>query len=74
MPHTKLQGHRPFGSRKEDLKVFQHIWAWWASWSSDINHLYSLSVLHPMETPCKIWLQSAYQFFKEKKFEYVESE
>ena len=38
MLRSKFQGHRPSGSEEEDFwKIFYHIWAWWPSWSSDID-------------------------------------
>ena len=55
MPHTKFQGHRPFGSREEDFLRFLP----YMGKPCDINHLYSLSFFHPMEAPSEIWLKSA---------------
>ena len=60
MLHTKVQGHRHFGSGEEDfLKVYT---AWWASWSCDLDRLYKHSFPHPKEAPHEIWLQSAQWF------------
>ena len=56
MLQTKFQGHWPLDSREED---FFTIWAWWPSWSCDLNNLNKLSFPHPKETTNKIWLQSA---------------
>ena len=70
MPHTKFQGHRPFGSRKEDFERLYHIWAWRPSWSCDINHLYSLSLPIPWRLQIKFgfnWPSG----YKEKKFDNV---
>ena len=44
MLHAKFQDHRTSGSREEDFKSFYHIWAWWSSWSCDLDHLYKLVV------------------------------
>ena len=55
MLHTKFQDHQPLDPIEED---FYHIWAWWPSWSCDINSLNKLSFPHPKETPYKIWLKS----------------
>ena len=66
MLHTKFQGHRHFGSRDEDFqKGFYHIWAWWPSWSCDLDHLNILLFAHPKEAPHEILLQSA--VIEEKK-------
>ena len=54
--HTKFQGHRNFGSRKEDFLT------WRPSWSCDLDHLNKLSFPHPREAPHEIWLQSAQWF------------
>ena len=43
MLYAKFQDHRTFGSGKEDLYMFYHIWAWRPSWSRDLDHLYILS-------------------------------
>ena len=57
MLHAKFQDHRTSGSGEEDfLKVFYHIWAWWPSWSCDLDLLYKLSFPLPKEAPHKIWL------------------
>ena len=53
MMHTKIQGHRPFGSREEDFLGFYHIWAWGPSWSCDQDHLSKLSFPHPIEAHMK---------------------
>ena len=36
--HTKCQGHRPFGSGEDFLRLY-HLWAWRPSWSSDLDRL-----------------------------------
>ena len=33
MLHAKFQDHRTSGSGEEDFKGFNHILAWWPSWS-----------------------------------------
>ena len=38
------------------FKCFYHIWAWWRSWSCDLDHLYKLWFPLPKEAPRKIWL------------------
>ena len=39
------------------FKGFNHIWAWWPSWSCDLDHLYKLSFPLPKEAPHKwLWL------------------
>ena len=38
MLYAKFQDHRSSGSREEDFKGFYHIWAWWPSWSCDLDH------------------------------------
>ena len=55
MPHAKFQDHRTSGSVEEDFKGFYHIWAWWPSWSCDLDHLYKLSFPLPVEAPQEIW-------------------
>ena len=63
MLHTKFQGHQPFSSEEEDfLSFFYHIWAWWPSWSCDLDRLNKLSFPWPKEAPHEIWLQSAQWF------------
>ena len=47
MLHTKFQGHRPFGSREEDILPYM-----------DLDHLNKRSFPHPMEAPYEIWFQS----------------
>ena len=42
------------------------IWAWWPSWSCDLDHLNELSFHYPMEDPHQIWLQSAQQFLRKE--------
>ena len=64
MLYSKFQVYQPFDSREEDFERF-FIWAWWPSWSCDINHLYPLSFFHPMKAPHEIWLQLTW-FFEEK--------
>ena len=63
MLHTKFQDHMISGSGEEDFKGFYHIWAWWPSWSRDLDHLsrdldhlYKLWFSLPKEAPHKIWL------------------
>ena len=47
---------------KKILKGFYHIWAWRASWSCDMDHLYKLSFPLSKEAPHKIWLWLAKRF------------
>ena len=51
MIHAKFQDHRTSGSGED----FYHIWAWWPSWSCDLDHLYKLTYSLPKEAPHKIW-------------------
>ena len=39
---AKCQDNRTSGSGEDDFKGFYHIWAWWPSWSCDLDHLYKL--------------------------------
>ena len=39
---------------KKIFKGFNRIWAWWPSWSCDLDHLYKLSFPLPNEAPHKI--------------------
>ena len=48
--------------RRRFFKGFEHFWAWWASSSCDLDHLYKLSFPLPKEAPHKIWLWSAKRF------------
>ena len=68
MLHTNFQGHRSFGSRENVVFSlgFYQIWAWWPSWSCDLDRLIKLSFPHPMEAPHKIRLQLAKQFLKKR--------
>ena len=52
--------------RRRFLKDFYHIWAWWPSWSCDLDPICKLSFTHPMEAPHEIWLQSA-QWFQRRR-------
>ena len=56
MLHAKFQDHRFSGSGEENFKGFYHIWAWWPSWSCDLNHLYKLWFTLPKEAPHEIWI------------------
>ena len=68
MLHTNFQGYGPFGSREDDFLLGSyHIWAWWPSWSCDLDHLIKLLFPHPMEAPHKIWLQLAKLFLRNLK-------
>ena len=42
--------------RKRFLKDVYHIWAWWPSWSCDLDYLYTHWVLYPIDASHKIWL------------------
>ena len=53
MLHTKFQGHQPFGSGKDFLR-FCHIWAWWPSWSCDLDCLNKLLFPSPKEAPYEL--------------------
>ena len=63
MLHTKSEGHPPSGSGE---KVFNHLWAWWPSWSCDQDHLNKLLFLHPKESPYEIWVKLA-QWFQRRR-------
>ena len=67
MLHAKFQDHRTAGSGEEDFKGFYHIWAWWPSWSCDLDHLYKLSFPLPKEAPHKIWLLLANWFQRRRR-------
>ena len=57
MLHTKFHKNWPAGSGEEDfLKGFYHIWAWWPSWSCDLDFAIKLSSPLPMDAPHKISL------------------
>ena len=43
MLHAKFRDHRTSGSGEEDFEGVLHIWAWRASWSFYLDHLYKLS-------------------------------
>ena len=55
MLHAKFQDHRTSGSG-EDFKGFYRIWAWWPSWSCDLDHVYKLLFPFSKEAPHKVWL------------------
>ena len=42
--------------RRRILKGVYHIWAWRPSWSSDQDHLKTLSFPRPQESPYEIWV------------------
>ena len=52
MLHAKFQDHRTSGSGEKD---FYYIWAWWPSWSCDLDHLNKLSFPLTKEAPNEIW-------------------
>ena len=56
MLHAKFQDHRTPGSGEEDFLGVYHIWAWWPSWSYDLDHLHKHLFPLPKEVPHKIWL------------------
>ena len=64
MLHAKFQDHRISGSGEE---AFYHIWAWWPSWSCDLDHLYKLSSPLPKEALHKIWLLIGQEVSEERK-------
>ena len=68
---TKFQGHRPFGSREEDFKVFTIY-----RYGGHFGHgpFEQTFVLLSLGESDEILLLSAQRFLKEKKFENVESE
>ena len=67
MLHTKIQGHRHFGSGEEDVFLgFYHIWAWRPSWSCDQDHLSKFSFPNPIEAPYEIWLWLAQWFLRRR--------
>ena len=54
---------------KKFLKVFEHFWAWWPSWSCDLDHLYKLSFHPPSQgrTPHEIWLWLVKRFQRRRR-------
>ena len=42
--------------RRRYLKGFYHIWAWWPSWSCDLDYLYTHWLSHLIDASRKIWL------------------
>ena len=57
MPNVKFQDHKTFGSGEEDfLSFYYRIWAWWQSWSCDLNRLYNRSLPIPMGATREILL------------------
>ena len=43
---------------KKTFNGFYHIWAWWPSWSCNLDNLKKLLFPHCKEAPHEIWLQS----------------
>ena len=43
---------------KKTFNGFYHIWAWWPSWSCNLDNLNKLLFPHCKEAPHEIWLQS----------------
>ena len=62
MLDAKFQVHRTSGSRENVFKGVNHLWAWWPSWSCDLDNLYKLWFPLPKEDPHKIWLRLAKRF------------
>ena len=56
MLHTKFHENRPAGSGEKFLSGFYHIWAWWPSWSCDLDFAIKLSSPLPMDAPHEISL------------------
>ena len=52
MLHAKFQDHRTSGSGEEDFKGFSHVWAWWPSWSWDLDHLIIKKTFVPPSQGC----------------------
>ena len=57
MVHIKFQGNWVSGSGEEDFLSFLPLWAWWPSWSRDLDQIYKFawrlltkSVTHKMLT------------------------
>ena len=44
------------------MKGFYHIWAWWPSWSCDLDFLYTHWFPLPIDASYKIWLWLAKRF------------
>ena len=42
--------------KKIFMKGFYHIWAWWPSWSCDLDYLYIHWFPLPTDASCQIWL------------------
>ena len=73
--HSKIQGHRSFGSREEVFFLsFNHIWAWRPSWSCDQEHLSKISFRHPIEAPYEIWLWLAQWFLRRRCLKSVDDD
>ena len=71
MLHTKFRENRPASSREEDFSGFYHIWAWWPSWSCDLDFAIKLSLPLPMDTPHKISVCLAKWFQRKKSLKSV---
>ena len=60
MPSFKIPGF--WVLEKKICKGFYQLWAWWPSWSCDLDYLYILSIPLPIEASYKIWLCLARRF------------
>ena len=72
MPSFKIIGLLVL--EKKIFKGFYHIWAWWPSWSCDLDHLYKLSFPLPKEAPHKIWLWLAKRFQRRRCLNIVDDD
>ena len=43
MLHIKFQGNWVSGSGEEDFLRFLPLWAWWPSWSCDLDQIYKFA-------------------------------
>ena len=74
MQHTNFQGHRPFGSREDDVLRCYHVLAWRNSWLFELDRLIKLAFTNPVEAPHNNLTSIGHAVYTKKKFENVESE
>ena len=58
--------------RTRFLKCFYRIWAWWSSWSCDLDAMNKFSFLLSIEAPYEIWLWLVQWFLRRKRLKSVE--
>ena len=64
MPSFKIIGLMVL--EKKIFKGFYHIWAWWPSWSCDLDNLYKYLFPLPKDAQHNIWLLLAKQFLRKR--------